>query len=185
MDCARDDFLKYVADAQSGVLYTNIYTNLQSVVFYWADGASNRVVQCSAKVNGQTVTAKTTFNVLRPTAKITTTGGTVALDLELFLHNTSLRSSASWVCRNVIFKYSSRTTRLFRQYQFGMGSENFVFVAAGADKRRSCLLVSSASLKRSRCSVSISTRFPMLLHIRFPCQPGIISLPSGFIFRQL
>jgi len=74
-------FLNYVADAQSGVLYTNIYTNLQNVVFYWADGASNRVIQCSAKVNGQTVTATTTFNVLRPTAKITTTGGTVALDL--------------------------------------------------------------------------------------------------------
>ena len=75
-------FLNYVADAQSGVLYTNIYTNLQSVVFYWADGASNRVIQCSAKVNGQTVTAITTFNVLRPTAKIITTGGTVAITLD-------------------------------------------------------------------------------------------------------
>ncbi|MGO9586631.1 MAG: hypothetical protein ACLP2Y_10595 [Limisphaerales bacterium] len=81
-------FSNYAADALSGVLYTNFPTNHQDVVFYWADGASNRVIQCSATVNGQTVTAKTTFNVLRPTAKIIATGGTVALNQDYYADTT-------------------------------------------------------------------------------------------------
>jgi hypothetical protein len=58
------------ADASSAVVYTNFPTTKSNVVFYWVDGASNRAVQCSATAQGKTFTAQATFNVLRPTAKI-------------------------------------------------------------------------------------------------------------------
>jgi hypothetical protein len=73
-------FSDYVATAESSILYTNFPANNSNVVFYWADGASNRMVQCSATVNGKTVIGQATFNVVKPTAQIITTGGTVALD---------------------------------------------------------------------------------------------------------
>lgn len=68
------------ADASSAMAVTNFPLNNSNVVFYWVDGATNRVVQCSAMVQGKTITAQATFNVLRPTAEITATGGTVGLD---------------------------------------------------------------------------------------------------------
>jgi hypothetical protein len=55
-------------------------TNNQAIYFWWADGATNRVVRCSATVNGKKVTGQATFNVVKPTALITTISGTVALD---------------------------------------------------------------------------------------------------------
>jgi hypothetical protein len=54
------------ADSSSAMVVTNFATNNQSTVFYWVDGASNRMVQCSATVNGQTVTGQAVFNVYRP-----------------------------------------------------------------------------------------------------------------------
>ncbi len=66
-------FSDYVATASSAVLYTNFPTGNSNVIFYWADGASNRVVQCSAMVNGTIVTGQATFNVSRPEATWTLT----------------------------------------------------------------------------------------------------------------
>jgi hypothetical protein len=72
-------FTDYVATAESAVLYTNLSLNNSNVVFYWADGGIKQV-QCSATVNGTKVTDQATFNVLKPTAQIITSGGTVALN---------------------------------------------------------------------------------------------------------
>lgn len=54
------------ADASSAMVVTNFPLNNSNVVFYWVDGASNRVVQCSATVQGKTITAQATFNIYRP-----------------------------------------------------------------------------------------------------------------------
>lgn len=80
------------ADSSSAVVVTNFPLNNSNVVFYWVDGASNRTVQCSATVNGKTVTGQATFNVLRPTATVTTQTGSVAADNflgELVFENTN------------------------------------------------------------------------------------------------
>ena len=45
---------------------TNFTTNNANVVFYWVAGASNQIVQCSATVNGKTVTAQAVFNIMSP-----------------------------------------------------------------------------------------------------------------------
>jgi hypothetical protein len=58
-------------DTTSAFVATNFATNNLSAVFYWVDGGSNRAVQCSATINGQTVMGNALFTVLRPTAKIT------------------------------------------------------------------------------------------------------------------
>jgi hypothetical protein len=55
-------------DISSATVVTNFPLNNSNVVFYWVDGATNRVVKCSATVNGKTLTAQAAFNVLRPTA---------------------------------------------------------------------------------------------------------------------
>jgi len=70
----------YVADANSGIAYSNFPTTLSNVMFYWVDGASNRILTCSATVRGQKAVGMTTFYVLRPMAKVVTWTGTVALD---------------------------------------------------------------------------------------------------------
>jgi hypothetical protein len=70
----------FVADGSSGIVYTNFSTTSSNINFYWVDGASNRVVQCSAMVNGKPVTGQAIFNVLRPMGQITATTGTVTLD---------------------------------------------------------------------------------------------------------
>jgi len=59
------------ADSSSAMVMTNFSTNNASVQFYWVDGASNRVVQCSATVNGKLVTGQATFNILKPTIDFT------------------------------------------------------------------------------------------------------------------
>lgn len=74
-------FSDYVATASSAVLYTNFPTTNQNVAFYWVDGASNRVVQCTANVDGATITGQAAFNVIRPEATWTLTPkSTVAVD---------------------------------------------------------------------------------------------------------
>jgi hypothetical protein len=65
-------FSNYVASAQSGTLYTDFQKTNSQVTFYWADGGRHQV-SCTAKLAGQTTTAQTTFNVLRPTATMTPT----------------------------------------------------------------------------------------------------------------
>jgi hypothetical protein len=54
------------ADSNSAVLYTSFPTNSTNAVFYWVDGATNRIVQCTATIQGKQVTAQATFDVLRP-----------------------------------------------------------------------------------------------------------------------
>jgi hypothetical protein len=68
------------ANGSSAMVLTNFPLNNTNVVFYWVDGASNRVLQVSAMVQGKTLKAQATFNVLRPTASVITLTGTVALD---------------------------------------------------------------------------------------------------------
>lgn len=63
------------------VLLSN--TNSQNANFWWADSASNRVVQCSATVNGAIVMGQAIFNVLRPTAKIEATTSSVRIGLDI------------------------------------------------------------------------------------------------------
>ncbi|HTB82830.1 MAG TPA: hypothetical protein VK742_04180 [Candidatus Sulfotelmatobacter sp.] len=58
------------ADGSSAMVVTNFATNNGNVMFYWVDGATNRVVQCSATVEGKIITAQTTFNVVRPVASV-------------------------------------------------------------------------------------------------------------------
>jgi hypothetical protein len=77
-------FSDWVNNAESAVLYTNFSLNNSNVIYYWSDDATDRIVQCSATVNGKIVTGQATFNVLKPTAQIITTGGTVGLDLYKF-----------------------------------------------------------------------------------------------------
>jgi len=72
-------FSNYSANDSSGKLYMDFPTKNSNVVFYWISGGIKQV-QCSATFNGQIHTAQATFNVSRPMAQITTTGGTVALD---------------------------------------------------------------------------------------------------------
>ncbi|MGA2181174.1 MAG: hypothetical protein ABSH15_16525, partial [Verrucomicrobiota bacterium] len=40
--------------------------NNSNVVFYWVDGATNRVIQCSATVQCKTITGQAVFNIYRP-----------------------------------------------------------------------------------------------------------------------
>lgn len=57
-------------DSSSAEVVTNFPINSTNVMFYWADGANNRIVQCSATVNGRTVVGQATFNVLKPESQI-------------------------------------------------------------------------------------------------------------------
>jgi hypothetical protein len=57
-----------VAIPSSGTVYSNFSTTSSDIDFYWVDGGSNRQVECALAVQGQRAVAKTTFNVLRPTA---------------------------------------------------------------------------------------------------------------------
>jgi hypothetical protein len=72
-------FSDYVADAESAVLYTAFPKTNSGVNYYWVDKGS-KLVACTVQVAGQTLTAQTTFIVLRPTGQIITEGGTVAID---------------------------------------------------------------------------------------------------------
>ncbi|HTB82834.1 MAG TPA: hypothetical protein VK742_04200 [Candidatus Sulfotelmatobacter sp.] len=79
------------ADGSSAMVVTNFATNNANVIFYWVDGASNRVVQVSTTVNGVKLTTKATFNVIRP--NVSWAGfnyGTVAAD-------TNYNQSGTWL----------------------------------------------------------------------------------------
>lgn len=56
----------YVADSTSSMIYSNFSTTNSNVAFYWVDGASNRVIECSVQVSGQKVMSRTVFDVFRP-----------------------------------------------------------------------------------------------------------------------
>ena len=56
----------YVPTLASGIVYTSFPTNNANVVFYWADAAAGRTVECSATFNGINIIAQTTFDVLKP-----------------------------------------------------------------------------------------------------------------------
>ena len=60
------------SDSSSAMVVTNFPMNNAAAKFYWVNGASNLVVKCSATANGTPVTGQAVFNVLAPTAKITT-----------------------------------------------------------------------------------------------------------------
>jgi hypothetical protein len=62
-------FSNYEANYQFGKLYTEFPTNNNTVEYYWINGG-NEQVSCDVIVAGQSFSAKTKFNVLRPTAKI-------------------------------------------------------------------------------------------------------------------
>ncbi|MGA2179716.1 MAG: hypothetical protein ABSH15_09065 [Verrucomicrobiota bacterium] len=66
-------------DSSSAMVVTNFPLNNSNVVFYWVDGATNRVIQCSATVQCKTITGQAVFNVLRPTAKVMTQTSSVEL----------------------------------------------------------------------------------------------------------
>jgi hypothetical protein len=71
----------YVANSESGTVYTNFPTTNSSAVFYWVDGATNRSVWCSATIDGVTISNQAVFNVLRPTANLNVfTNGPVVID---------------------------------------------------------------------------------------------------------
>lgn len=53
-------------DSSSAMVVTNFPTTNGSAAFYWVDGASNRVVQCSATINGMLVTGQAVVNVFSP-----------------------------------------------------------------------------------------------------------------------
>jgi hypothetical protein len=57
---------------------TNLATD--NISYYWVDGGDGRQVQFSVTVNGVSNSATATFNVKRPTATVTATTGTVAVD---------------------------------------------------------------------------------------------------------
>jgi hypothetical protein len=51
------------------------------LTFYWVDGGGNRQVTLGCRIGTEQFDKHATFNVKRPTASITTSTGTVALDL--------------------------------------------------------------------------------------------------------
>jgi hypothetical protein len=77
-----DTISNYVVeqDESSATVGTNFPTTNSSAVFYWLDGASNRVVRCSAMLGGITFSNQATFNIIRPTIDFTGTIGVVFLD---------------------------------------------------------------------------------------------------------
>ena len=70
----------YWATNQIGIVYTNFQTTNSSTMFCWVDGASNRILKCSATIDGVTIANQAVFNVLRPTGMITSITGPVLLD---------------------------------------------------------------------------------------------------------
>ncbi|MCL5104625.1 MAG: hypothetical protein M1133_11020, partial [Armatimonadetes bacterium] len=71
----------YSASADSATVNALEGAELQnsSVSYYWVDGGDGREVTYTATVGGTQCSGKTTFNVKRPTASVTSTTGTVGL----------------------------------------------------------------------------------------------------------
>ncbi len=82
----------FVATNSTSLLVTNIMLTNSTVNFYWYRPATNLVVECSAISQGQTMTKKTTFNVIAPSFTFTICpSNVVALDSQygdggLYLH---------------------------------------------------------------------------------------------------
>jgi hypothetical protein len=72
-------FSNFVANGSSGILYTNFPTTQSNAVFCWSDSGLKQV-QISATINGKTVTGQAWFNIVRPTANITTQTTSVGVD---------------------------------------------------------------------------------------------------------
>jgi hypothetical protein len=72
-------FSNFVADGQTGILNTNFSTTQSNVLFCWSDSGL-KLLQISASVNGVKVTSQAWFNVLRPTATVTTQTASVNAD---------------------------------------------------------------------------------------------------------
>ena len=69
----------FVYSDSSGVVYTNFPTTNSNAVFYWVDGATNRILQCCATIDGTTISNEAIFNIARPSATITTSTGAVGV----------------------------------------------------------------------------------------------------------
>jgi hypothetical protein len=65
-------FSNYVADSQTGTLYTIFAITNSNVAFYWVDGGTKRVT-CEVEVGGRIKDAHTIFQALKPTGTITAT----------------------------------------------------------------------------------------------------------------
>lgn len=74
----------YSTSTNQGVVneLTNTDLGQTAIIFYWVDGGEGRQVQYSVSVNGQSFTARATFNVKRPTSQITTSTGSIAVRAE-------------------------------------------------------------------------------------------------------
>lgn len=72
----------YAAGVSKGEVTPLTELSNLSVAFYWVDGGDNRQIQFSATVDGQTLTAKATFNVKRPSSEVRTSTGTIAIRTE-------------------------------------------------------------------------------------------------------
>ncbi len=71
----------FVGSASTGTLTQLSNLNVTPLTFYWADGGDNRQVTLGCRIGTTQFDKSATFNVKRPTASVTTSTGTVALDL--------------------------------------------------------------------------------------------------------
>jgi len=87
----------YVADVNSGTVYSNFSTINSNVDFYWVDGATNRQVQCSIMVNGQNLSAKAVFNIQRPNVEMTAEAtGAITADTN-YIYNAKFGTSFTFL----------------------------------------------------------------------------------------
>jgi len=86
----------YVADANTGKVYTTFATTNAGVSYYWVDGGTKQV-QCTVKVAGQELSASTVFNVIRPSSDwIGTIMNTVAVNTN-YAYNLSHPPPQVWL----------------------------------------------------------------------------------------
>jgi hypothetical protein len=86
------------ADNSSAMVITNFPLNNTNVVFYWIDGATNRTLQCSVTVNGQTVSGQATFDIIRPTVDwIGQMTGATAVDTNYVRFRADLPPNLTWL----------------------------------------------------------------------------------------
>jgi len=70
----------YVANENTGTATPLTALTSNSLVFYWIDGGNGRQVTLTCTVNGNPVTKTATFNVMRPTAHISSTTDQVSVN---------------------------------------------------------------------------------------------------------
>jgi transglutaminase-like putative cysteine protease len=94
----------YAASSMSASVTALTTLDQSTVQFYWVDGADGRDVKHAVTVNGHMCMGVATFNVKRPTATVTTTTGTVAVDSawgDLELHCGSPTSPCTTFSRSI------------------------------------------------------------------------------------